>query len=376
MGDDALRRRLHAAAAVLLAGLVAACGGNPQTAAPVVLKGAGAEAVEAAPLPPRIAAHAPPSRPASHPPATGAAANPPRSGPGRRIVVERGQSVSILARDYHVSQRAIIEANRLPPPYKIEIGQQLVIPGAAEPAPVQTAAARSPAPPERPGEPPKTETAATSPRPAPESSAATRRGGGKPEIIPLDGPAQTPTRSARPPAISFPPPAASGSAKPPPDPAPAAAKNAPAADEDEAAPARGGHLLWPVRGRILAGYGATKQGGHNSGINIAATRGAPVKAVDAGVVAYAGNEIRGYGNLILVKHASGFISAYAHCDELLVKRGDKVGRGQVIAKVGATGGVAEPQLHFELRRGKRAVDPREFLAPATSAGSAEDRKRG
>jgi murein DD-endopeptidase MepM/ murein hydrolase activator NlpD len=123
-----------------------------------------------------------------------------------------------------------------------------------------------------------------------------------------------------------------------------------------------------VRGRVLAGYGVAAGGNHNDGINIAAPRGTPVSAVDAGVVAYAGNELRGYGNLVLVKHASGWITAYAHCDELLVKQGEKVNRGQAIAKVGATGGVSEPQLHFEMRRGKKAVDPREFLAPAPSAG--------
>src|SRR5438552_11600469 len=92
--------------------------------------------------------------------------------------------------------------------------------------------------------------------------------------------------------------------------------------------------------------------------------------VTAGTVAYAGNELRGYGNLVLIKHAGGWISAYAHCDELLVKKGDPVYRGKVIAKVGATGGVSEPQLHFELRRGKRPVDPREFLEPAPGAGLA------
>ncbi|MGE3783660.1 MAG: murein hydrolase activator EnvC [Alphaproteobacteria bacterium] len=128
-----------------------------------------------------------------------------------------------------------------------------------------------------------------------------------------------------------------------------------------------GHLPWPVRGRVVSGYGATTGGGHNAGINIAAARGAPVRAVDSGVVAYAGNEIRGYGNLVLVKHPNGLISAYAHLDSLLVNRGDSVSRGQVIAKVGNTGGVSEPQLHFELRRGKKAVDPRELLTPGANA---------
>ena len=134
------------------------------------------------------------------------------------------------------------------------------------------------------------------------------------------------------------------------------------------APPHGGRFPWPVRGRVVAGYGIAAGGAHNDGINIAAARGTPVNAVDGGTFAYAGNELRGYGNLVLVKHANGWITAYAHCDELLVKRGDAVSRGQAIAKVGATGGVSEPQLHFELRRGKRAVDPREFLAPAPSAG--------
>jgi murein DD-endopeptidase MepM/ murein hydrolase activator NlpD len=124
-----------------------------------------------------------------------------------------------------------------------------------------------------------------------------------------------------------------------------------------------------VRGSVLAGYGSGPDGMHNDGINIAAPRGAPIEAVDAGVVAYAGNELRGYGNLLLVKHPNGWISAYAHCDQMLVKRGDKVARGQVIARVGSTGNVNEPQLHFELRHGNHAVDPREFLAPVPTATS-------
>ena len=94
-----------------------------------------------------------------------------------------------------------------------------------------------------------------------------------------------------------------------------------------------------------------------------------MEAADGGVVAYTGNELRGYGNLILVKHPNGWISAYAHCDQILVKRGDKVARGQTIARVGSTGNVSEPQLHFELRRGNHAVDPREFLAPLPTAGT-------
>jgi murein DD-endopeptidase MepM/ murein hydrolase activator NlpD len=86
------------------------------------------------------------------------------------------------------------------------------------------------------------------------------------------------------------------------------------------------------------------------------------------VVAYSGNELKGYGNLVLVRHANNWVSAYAHNDELLVKRGDKVRRGQVIAKAGASGSVSQPQVHFELRKGSRPVDPTKYMSSATAAG--------
>jgi murein DD-endopeptidase MepM/ murein hydrolase activator NlpD len=141
----------------------------------------------------------------------------------------------------------------------------------------------------------------------------------------------------------------------------------PAASAEPPAASHSGIFLWPVRGHVLENYGAAPDGTHNDGINIAAARGAPVQAADAGVIAYAGNELRGYGNLILIKHPNGWISAYAHCDLILVKTGQKVARGQVIARVGSTGNVSEPQLHFELRRGKQPVDPRGYLAPLPTA---------
>jgi len=194
------------------------------------------------------------------------------------------------------------------------------------------------------------------------------------EVIPLDEPVPAPKKSATTPAIGFPPPAAPmkgrlspPAAEPVATSAPPAGKTVASAEADEPT-SPGGHLPWPVRGRVLAGYGATKEGGQNAGINIAAARGAPVRAVESGTVAYAGNEIRGYGNLVLVKHPNGLISAYAHLDSITVKRGDTVKGGQVIAKVGDTGGVSQPQLHFELRRGKKAVDPREFLGQGSNTG--------
>ncbi len=121
---------------------------------------------------------------------------------------------------------------------------------------------------------------------------------------------------------------------------------------------------WPVHGRIISAFGAKPNGQQNDGINLAVPEGTPIKAADDGVVAYAGNELKGYGNLVLVRHPNGYVSAYANASELLVKRGDKVRRGQVIAHAGQTGNVTSPQLHFEIRKGSVPVDPAKFLGGA------------
>ncbi len=127
-------------------------------------------------------------------------------------------------------------------------------------------------------------------------------------------------------------------------------------------PPRAGHrFLWPVHGRVIVGYGPRAGGLHNDGINILARKGTAVRAAENGMVAYSGNELRGFGNLLLVKHAGGWTSAYAHNEKLLVKVGQKVRRGQTIARVGTTGSVVRPQLHFELRRGVRVVNPIKHL---------------
>jgi murein DD-endopeptidase MepM/ murein hydrolase activator NlpD len=118
---------------------------------------------------------------------------------------------------------------------------------------------------------------------------------------------------------------------------------------------------WPVRGRVVTGYGAKTNGKSNDGINVAVPEGTPIKAAEDGVVAYSGNELKGYGNLVLVRHSNGYVTAYAHASELLVKRGDTIKRGQVIAKSGQSGEVASPQLHFEIRKGSSPVDPLQFL---------------
>lgn len=237
--------------------------------------------------------------------------------PGQRLrlpqsqgyVVQRGDSVYAISRRFDVDMATLVRANNMQPPYTIQVGQRLQLPANATPSaqdatsPVQTASL-----------PP-----VGGPAPVNRSDTVTVR--------PLDKP-QPPKQ-----VVTV--------AKPPP--------RAPTG------------FIWPVEGRILSSFGAKENGLHNDGINIAAPRGAPVRAADNGVVAYAGQEIRGFGNLLLIKHEGGLITAYAHTDTILVKRGDKVTRGQVIGKVGTTGGVDTPQLHFEVRQGTRAVDPARYL---------------
>jgi len=119
-----------------------------------------------------------------------------------------------------------------------------------------------------------------------------------------------------------------------------------------------------VRGRIISGFGSKPNGERNDGINLAVPEGTSVKAVEAGSVIYAGNELEGYGNLVLVRHADGWVSAYAHNKELLVKRGDQVRRGQTVGYAGMSGSVSSPQVHFELRKGAKPVNPLDYLAGA------------
>jgi murein DD-endopeptidase MepM/ murein hydrolase activator NlpD len=136
------------------------------------------------------------------------------------------------------------------------------------------------------------------------------------------------------------------------------AKPEPAATGSVAAQASSDNFRWPAKGRVIAGYGASG----NEGINIALPEGTPVKAAEDGTVAYAGSDVKGYGKLVLVRHSNGFVSAYAHNGELDVKPGDKVKRGQTIAKSGASGNVTSPQLHFEIRKSGAPVDPMSQLA--------------
>lgn len=118
---------------------------------------------------------------------------------------------------------------------------------------------------------------------------------------------------------------------------------------------------WPVRGKILSHYGAKSGGLFNDGINIGAARGTPVVAAENGVVAYAGNEVKGMGNLIIIQHSGGWMTVYAHLDSMNVRRGTKVSVGQKIGSIGETGKVDQPQLHFEIRKGTKAYNPSSYL---------------
>lgn len=283
---------------------------------------------------------------------------------GRFHGVQRGETLYSISRAYGVDLYTMAQSNDLQPPYTISVGQQLRIPSqtgyAVASAPVSTTGSQ-PAPStaaprgfqvETLPPPPGTGSAA----PAPESPSSS-------SLPPVP---QQPAEQAAPQAESSAEPqvanAPSGSA--PPSSTPPAAE--PAAPQQEAVlPPRSGRTFsWPVRGRVLSTFGPKADGLHNDGINIAARAGAPVVAAENGVVVYAGSELKGFGNLLLVRHADGWMTAYAHLDKTLVKKGQKVTRGQAIGTVGSTGAVNQPQLHFEIRKGTQAVDPAKFLSVA------------
>lgn len=127
--------------------------------------------------------------------------------------------------------------------------------------------------------------------------------------------------------------------------------------------AASGLFAWPVEGRqLLSGFGPKPGGRFNDGINVAATSGSPVRAAADGTIAYAGDAVAGFGNLVLIRHAGGWVTAYAHLDRILAGRGSRVRRGEIIGRAGDTGDVAEPQLHFQVRRDRKPVDPMTLLS--------------
>jgi murein DD-endopeptidase MepM/ murein hydrolase activator NlpD len=285
--------------------------------------------------------------------------------PVSQHVVQPGETLYSISRLHGVDTTTLAQANGIGPPYRVQVGAALRLPAAVETrgAPVVQATAPIAAY-ARPAAPVAAAPIAP-PVVAREEEAAAARTESLLPPAPAAKPASPAGESAAPP--SKPPPAPALPSAPPPKPEQLAALPPPV----PAAPAERGSFLWPVQGRILSTYGSGAGGTHNDGINIAAPLGTNVVAADAGTVAYAGNELRGFGNLVLVKHADGWMTAYAHNSVLLVKRGDKVRRGQTIARVGATGAVGEPQLHFEIRHGARALDPGEYLPPPSATASRE-----
>ncbi len=346
-----------------------------------------------------LASYSPPSRApiettGSVAPRSVAATHAPAREAGTTIIVGTSDTLETLSRRYNVSSAAILQANGYKGPRALQPGQQLIIPhqGAVAAAPVLAA-------------PPKAAIAAA-PASAPPSVHVVNRGDtlmsiahrnhvpvaeltrannldansklklGQKIAVPGAKTAGAAAVAAQPAQIAGAQPAAGAApatkiaaADPVQKARLAQATTTPeaavAATETPVKTAEATGALptfrWPVRGRVVTGYGAKTNGKANDGINVAVPEGTPVKAAEDGVVAYSGNELKGYGNLVLVRHSNGYVTAYAHASELLVKRGETIKRGQIIAKSGQSGEVGSPQLHFEIRKGSSPVDPLQFL---------------
>ncbi len=278
--------------------------------------------------------------PAAAPAAT---AQRPVAAPATRgtHTVTGGETLAGVARRYGVPREQLAAANGLQAGQSLRTGQVLRLPAvqASTPAAQRQAAAATPATP-----------------PAPAAAPTARREQAQRAVA--EAQATPAGRQADPqPTAAIPSQAAVTQAATQPS-AAAAAETASATAE---APARAANaepqFRWPVRGRVVQGF----RSGSNDGIKLSVPQGTPVKAAEDGVVAYAGNELRGYGNLVLVRHANGYVTAYAHNSTIAVRRGEQVRRGQTIAAAGQTGNVSSPQLHFEIRRGATPVDPMTFL---------------
>ncbi|MCC7345853.1 MAG: M23 family metallopeptidase [Variibacter sp.] len=289
------------------------------------------------PPPPRQAASPPPPPPVQQAAAPARTAGVHTVGPHETLIT--------IAKKYRKTPAEIARANGLSRDSRVRLGQRLTIPGVPQ-SQIHTAAAQ-PAPAK-----PAPTTAAQATKPA--------------------APQKTPAAQAKAPAPQQQPQKVAGvqlGAPPAPLRAPvekanmATATHAPDVEKSDPVTTGGAtSFRWPVRGRVITGFGPKANGQQNDGINLAVPEGTSVKAAEDGVVAYAGNELKGYGNLVLVRHSNGFVTAYAHARELKVKRGESVKRGQIIALAGQTGNVSSPQLHFEIRKGSTPVDPMPHLS--------------
>ncbi len=298
----------------------------------------------------------------------------------RTHTVRSGETVYGISRQYGVDMSRLVQVNRIRPPFTIRVGQKLEIPGR-----VVQAASVAARPVTAPPAPPRPAAAPNPPASASLSDAERARLADEP----LDAPA--PARADAAPEPSFPKAVADAGPRAPrrgqaahvasagrAEPFRVTAEGFPrptrrppglrppvrlsAAQIPKPAPRANDAFLWPVQGRVISRFGPKPGGLHNDGLNIAAPRGTPIRAAENGVVVYAGSELAGFGNMVLLKHADGYVTAYAHAADVLVRRGDRVRRGQAIARVGSSGNVDRPQLHFEIRKGRRAINPSARLA--------------
>jgi murein DD-endopeptidase MepM/ murein hydrolase activator NlpD len=271
---------------------------------------------------------------------------------GTALTVGRGDTVFSIARRHHVPASVIIQANNLAAPNALQVGQHLVVPRF------------STAPPSvRPV--PHPDVAALVPPESIPASGAEQRGAAaevKPARILPPAPKPRPALEPHPaklveqtpPAVRTPP------VKPPAVKPPEKEPGAEPAKGDAAAPS----FHWPVRGQVISGFGLKADGIRNDGIDIAVPEDTPIKAAHDGVVIYSGNQLKSFGNLLLVRHDNEYVTAYAHAKELRVKQGDTIKAGDVIGTSGQTGNVAIPQVHFEIRKGSTPIDPMRLLPGA------------
>jgi murein DD-endopeptidase MepM/ murein hydrolase activator NlpD len=240
--------------------------------------------------------------------------------------VERGETLYSVSRRYNVDTRSLALLNSMSRPWTIWPGDELKLPPLARDQGRKTNVATAPA------------------------QAPTVKAPSAPTIkpaAPVVAVAETDAPIALKPGAKVPAKKATASAEKP-------KQVADSAKSD-------GDFIWPVSGPVLKGFGADDDGMRNDGVNISVPAGSKVKASASGEVVYAGDELAGFGNLVLIRHPGGWVSAYAHADALLVKEGDQVVQGQPVAEAGATGNADSPQVHFELRKGKEPVDPAQHL---------------
>ena len=253
----------------------------------------------------------------------------PAAAGGYTHTIASGESLYTIARKYDVTTQSIVLANGLSSPDKIVVGQQIVIPGRSDL--IRT-----------PQSPAATQVASTAPQavpaPTPLAKPELNAGGNVLQAAATPAPAATQTPAAA-----------------PAQPAPTQVASVPPAE-----PAMSGSdkFRWPVSGRVITDFAASR----GTGINIEVPEGSTVKAAENGTVIYVGSGVEGYGNLVLIRHPNGYVSAYAHLKSMSVAKGAVVNRGDSIGTVGMTGSVSKPQLHFELRKGATPVDPMPLLA--------------